>query len=63
MEDAPQPHPERAHPRAPGEHEQEQIDRQAELDAAQAEHNQRTGGASVEEGGVTRQREEHQERT
>jgi hypothetical protein len=60
---APEPHPEREHPREPGEHEAEEAQRAEEREQQVRDHNDRTGGAPVEEGGVTAQREEHQERT
>lgn len=58
-----EPAPERAHPREPGEHEAEEATRAEEREAQVRDHNERTGGADIPEGGVTGQREEHQART
>ena len=54
---------ERQHPRSNEEHEAEQAQRSEEREQQVRDHNERTGGADVPEGGVTEQREEHQERT
>lgn len=60
---ATEPAPEREQPRTDEEHEAEQAQRSEEREQQVRDHNERTGGADVPEGGVDQQREEHQERT